>query len=113
MKNAPIMNSTYGPSLKALHSTHGPAFLGFRRGLRTVVATPQIISATNPDTLTAHPNPTFGMRYWMIAGNMTLPIPVPVAAMANASALFSLKYELITVRGGINMIPRPKPIHTP
>jgi hypothetical protein len=53
------------------------------------------------------------MRYWIVAGNITLPIPVPIAAMASASALFLLKYELITVRGGMNMMPRPRPTQTP
>jgi hypothetical protein len=113
VKKAPIMKSTYGPSLKALHSTQGPVLLGLSRGFRRRIAIVQITMATKAETLTAQPNPTLGMRYWIVAGNITLPMPVPVAAIAIASALFLLKYELITVSGGMNMMPSPSPVQTP
>ena len=40
-------------------------------------------------------------------------MPVPVAAQVSASVRFFWKYELVAERGGINMVPRPRPTHSP
>jgi hypothetical protein len=73
----------------------------------------EMTKATNAEHRTAHGNPIRGIKYWTVAGNTTLPTPVPVAETAMARDLFCLKYELITAKGGINMIPNPRPVHIP
>src|SRR5262245_4712173 len=110
---APIVKSRYGGSLKALHSTRGPALLGFSRGLIRTNDVTEKRSATNPQHLTAQAKPTWGIRYCIIDGNTILPRPVPMAEQARASVRLFLKYELATDRGGMNMVPSPRPIHTP
>jgi hypothetical protein len=70
-------------------------------------------SATKAAQRTAHGKPTLGIRYWIVAGNITLPRPVPVAEIAMAEDLFDLKYELITDKGGMKIAPKPNPVHNP
>lgn len=107
------MYSRYGPSLNASHSIIGPDFLGFNFGLSIRTETIDTNNATKAAHRTAHGNPIRGIRYWIVAGKMTLPKPVPVAEMASAEDRFVTKYELMTDSGGMKMMPRPNPVHNP
>ncbi len=107
------MYNKYGPSRKASHSITGPDFLGRSCGLSIRTATTAMNSAMNAAQRTAHGNPTRGIKYWIAAGNTTLPNPVPVAEIARADDLLFKKYELITDSGGMKITPSPNPVHNP
>lgn len=107
------MYSKYGPSLNASHSTTGPDFLGLSLGLSIKTDSVATHSVTKPAHLTAHGKPTCGIRYWIVAGKMTLPRPVPVAEMASAEDRFVTKYELMTDNGGMKTMPSPSPVRRP
>lgn len=107
------MYSRYGPSLKASHSMIGPDLLGLSCGRSIRTATTEMNRAINAAQRTAHGNPTRGIKYWIAAGNTTLPNPVPVADIASADDLLVKKYELMTDSGGMKMTPSPKPVHKP
>lgn len=62
----------------------GPARRGVRRGRRRRSASEEMTRARRPEARTAQGKPTWGMRYWIVAGRKTLPIPFPEAEMASA-----------------------------
>jgi hypothetical protein len=78
-----------------------------------IKASTLMAKATKAEHRTAQAKPTLGMRYCIVAGKMTLPMPVPVADTAMAMDRYFLKYELTTDRGGINMMPSPSPVQSP
>src|SRR5690349_15930245 len=78
--------------LNAPRSSIGLGVLNKLRCLRT--ASPHAFNAseTNPHTRTLQPNPTCGVRYCTIAGNMTAPTLVPADPNAMASPRLRWKY---------------------
>lgn len=56
----PTQKRAYDGSLKAVHSTSGPALRGGKRACAIVTATIELKSITNPMVRTVHPKPIFG-----------------------------------------------------
>jgi hypothetical protein len=112
-KNIPAANRVYGSSLKAAHSTMGPALLGGSLCLAKMMQVSKHASCTKPSALSVQPNPTFGRSCWTIAGKTSPPVALPHATMPMAKLLFLEKYVETKLIIGQKRHPFPRPRHTP